>query len=215
MIKMKTFKFYENKVGIEYKEFDRDDVKTKIEKLEEENNIKIPEDYKSFLLKYNGGKTNDIDFEKEGWRADFYGEGFDVENFLSVEEILSKEYASYWDVITDQETEYEIKKELKKYVGIGVASGSYKILISCEDNDYGTVYLQDDRNREEFHVEKVTNTFNEFLKHLKKNTIISWNLLRGQMLENAHTSKEIKRLIRKFHEEDLKRMEPDYFEILK
>lgn len=64
--------------------FDNNNVSEEVEKIEKTYNIIIPEQYKNFLLTYNGGKTPETEFKVNGVNSDiqgFYGLGKAKKNF--------------------------------------------------------------------------------------------------------------------------------------
>lgn len=64
--------------------FKTDGVITEIEQLEKNYSISLPEKYKEFLLKYNGGDTIDTTFKVEKVRSDIHSfYGFSLANHFS------------------------------------------------------------------------------------------------------------------------------------
>lgn len=64
--------------------FKTDGVITEIEQLEKNYSISLPEKYKEFLLKYNGGDTIDTTFKVEKVRSDIHSfYGFSLANYFS------------------------------------------------------------------------------------------------------------------------------------
>jgi hypothetical protein len=93
-------------------------------------NLRLPNDYKEFLIKHNGGSPNKIFFRKNN--ADLV-----VDIFLSLskeEYSIEKYYANM--VIEDKELP-------EKILPIGIDAFGNIICISCRDEDFGKVYFWD------------------------------------------------------------------------
>ncbi len=96
-----------------------------IEEYEDKLSIKLPKQYRTFLLKYNGGETPNTNFESNSEASDikvFFGIG-DVKYSLSDIEM--------------------IEKGGKQYLPIAVDSFGNHILIQISD---GTIYFENHEN---------------------------------------------------------------------
>lgn len=179
---------------------------SEIEKFETDYNIVFPLEYKTFLKKYNGGKTNKIKFTKEGWQSKFYGDSICIEEFYSIQKI----YDAYQDKIYEQKCDFEEIKPIRKMVPIARASGNYSILMSLEKKQKGELYLQDDRNRQSFTTILITNSFGDLLMSSKKERTIVGNLLQKKLVEKAKTEEEKQRLNNLFENQKEKLKEETY-----
>ncbi len=215
---MEYFNCYSKKVGIEVME--TEGVDKKIEKFERNFNVILPDDYKEFLLKYNGGSTYKLYFEVKENISDFKGNQIKIENFLSFNKIIKVRHGEFSEIEyeniskkDEQKSEFEIIRPYKNLIMIGWVSGSYSLLISCEEEDYGTIYLQDDREREYFYIEKITCTFKELISNLKKDNIKYPNLSLKRKLKRAKSEKEKNRILEDFEVKENEKIKVAYREL--
>ncbi len=99
-------------------------------------------------MKYNGGSTYKIYFEVKENISDFIGNQIKIEKFLSFNNIIKVINGEISEIEyenlskkEEQKSEFEIIRPYKNLIMIGLVSGSYSLLISCEKEDYGTIYL--------------------------------------------------------------------------
>lgn len=111
-----------------------------IENIEATLKVKLPKDYKAFLLKYNGGHPikdaypiiEIFDFNRYGWgESAVYDCG--ISWFYS---IYDGEYNNFV-----QENKYKIDRYIPdELIIIGCSSGGDEICIGVEENNFGKVY---------------------------------------------------------------------------
>ena len=113
-------------------------------KLENDLNIVLPEDYKQFLIKYNGGWTpeteiyfNDFDYEINGFNGVNKAKG--ASNFYyRIENAVDKIRNDFFEDLENG------------YLNIGSDLGSfYYINIETNSDKYGSIYFMDE-DREDF-----------------------------------------------------------------
>ena len=113
-------------------------------KLEKDLNIVLPEDYKQFLIKYNGGWTpgteiyfNDFDYEINGFNGVNKAKG--ASNFYyRIENAVDKIRNDFFEDLENG------------YLNIGSDLGSfYYINIETNSDKYGSIYFMDE-DREDF-----------------------------------------------------------------
>lgn len=136
---------------------------SEIIKIENKFNIVFPNDYKSFLLKYNGGKTNKVGFKNNDKLIDG---PLKIMNFYSlnrvvdfIEEIKKKNE----DIEEDSDWEYYWEYYAKE--NIIIIADTYSqvfICIGCNKNNFGKIYYKEHDHGEEFVL--LANNFTEFLE---------------------------------------------------
>lgn len=133
--------------------FDTENIEAKVQELEEKYSITLPEQYREFLLKYNGGETPETSFkigrEDSVIRA-FYGIGDVIYSFSSIEEFIPD----------------FLKKQF-----LPIASdvfGNY-IVIGLDENKNGQIWFSD--HEKGFKATYLTEDFKEFLKKVKSKKI--------------------------------------------
>lgn len=118
--------------------FDNANVTAEIKKFEEKYKLKICEQHKEFLLKYNGGKTPKTDFninrESSGIRA-FYGFGNEYYDYNTEEFLYNHIELSYLPIATDSLAN-------KIVIGIGKENEGEIYFFDSEESKY--VYLTKD-----------------------------------------------------------------------
>lgn len=123
--------------------------KKDIENFEKEINSKLPDDYKSFMLEYNGGiiinDSNAIYIQED----DPYG----IDEFLDLDNVLLQ-------------TKLRIKPEQfgGKYLVIARDAGEYHYLLCLENTNFGYIYVFG--GCEEF--EQIATSFTEFLNKIEE-----------------------------------------------
>jgi hypothetical protein len=137
----------------------------KIEKIEEVWDTKLPQDYKEFLLKVNGGEVQPS-IPTIGTTTQF--EIWQIERFCSVDDlILQKKYPMGYTYIEEHQDENLEKFGVNRndLLTIAIAErGCYYINLSKEQ--YGQMYVADYQGGDGFGKLK-TNSFSEFLNSLK------------------------------------------------
>ncbi len=99
--------------------------------FERQRSIRLPEDYKAFLLEFNGGyldRSNDY-FEVENWNS------FCVDNLLGITDdpstsITTRRFTNFSDGVRD------------KFLQIGFASGEILLMDLREGNTHGQIYIR-------------------------------------------------------------------------
>lgn len=137
---------------------------TQIQEFETEFNLKLPEDYKEFILQYNGGYPLENVFENE------QEDEFDINSFFSIrndfdvdsEGVMSSKYI----IDTHQIIEQNIPNHLYPF---GNTPGNQTYCISLAKYDYGSIYIYylDGRKPEQTYV---TFSFLNFIQNLKEDT---------------------------------------------
>lgn len=133
--------------------FDNSEVEEGIKRIEYRYNIELPEDYKKFLLKYNGGKTPDTVFNTKKESSDiraFHGV-CNADKYYNIEENLSGNIADI----------YEEKIE-KGYLTIAEDSFGNDICIGISEKKYGKIYFYDHE------IQKFTKIYNDFKEFISK-----------------------------------------------
>ena len=139
---------------------------TIMEKFERKFNIKLPNDYKSFLVNNNGG-------EIEGdWIFDFYDNVIDkynssiVRNFFRI--YKSKDDKDKYDNLEKIcKVMWKEKTLSKSILPFADDPGGNIICISLDSRDYGTIYFvnheYEDSETGYLCMSKITSSFTEFL----------------------------------------------------
>ena len=114
--------------------FKTDGVITEIEQLEKNYSISLPEKYKEFLLKYNGGDTIDTRFKIEKIRSDIHSfYGFSLANhFSNFNYLVEKGFLE--DFIENHYLPIA-KDSFGNSILIGVGASNYNKIV------LGTIYL--------------------------------------------------------------------------
>lgn len=132
--------------------FDTENIEAKVQELEEKYGITLPEQYREFLLKYNGGETPKTEFkigkEDSDVRA-FFGLG-DVAYSMSEEAYL----------------EDLVKKQL---LPIATDSFGNYIAIGIEKKNYGKIYFCD--HERGYKATLLTKDLKEFVSRCKSKKI--------------------------------------------
>ena len=132
--------------------FKTDGVLDEIEQLEKNYSISLPEKYKEFLLKYNGGDTIDATFKVEKVRSDIHSfYGFSLANYFSNFNYLVEK--GFLEDFIDNH-----------YLPIAKDSFANSILIGVGASTYNTLGFYDHESQEysSFDID-----FLEFLKKIK------------------------------------------------
>ncbi|MDF7670514.1 SMI1/KNR4 family protein [Orbaceae bacterium ESL0721] len=111
--------------------FDNSNVAEKIALFEETLGIKIPDAYRDFLKKYNGGYTLDTGF-------DINGEESDIRYFYGFEE--QDEYCDFPQLMQDDSFTSAIENG---YLPIAEDSFGNSIVIGISELNYGEIYFYD------------------------------------------------------------------------
>ncbi len=108
-----------------------------INEIEKINNVKFPDDYKDFLLKYNGGAVVPNYPKSENSKVDI----FPLERFFSVGDIKiisSSKYSELRELITDDYNDELFDLNPEKLVFIGQCERG-NLLIYCGEDDFGRI----------------------------------------------------------------------------
>lgn len=152
-------------------EINRDEFNTTLKEIENTEKFwhnKFPNDYKDFLLKYNGGQIYpNIPSIKATTSSDFW-ELWGIERFLSVGDIiLQKQYPMGYTWNEQHETavlqKYNINIDLLLAIAIAERGVYY---INLDKNQFGQIYFACYQDWDGF-VKLETNSFKEFLNSLK------------------------------------------------
>ncbi len=142
---------------------------SEIKRVEVELQIKFPESYKTFLLKYNGGRPSPNIFPIHGDSADNQGI---LDWFLCIQE------GSHYDITWEMEM-YDGRIP-RNFLIIGKDPGSNNICLSISGDEYGKVFFWDHENEvaegeepDYQNVYLIANSFDEFLKSLKDESALS------------------------------------------
>lgn len=143
--------------------------KEKIEVFEEKNNIKIPEQYKYFLLQNNGGEISN----KTAFSNEYIYKFIDCTNeemiitvwkFLSIDEICI--FDETW------EPEFEEKPEFKRddlwIIGKCNNGRPNPLLISFNGSDYGKIFYYEFGMELEDALSLVADNFDKFLNSFEE-----------------------------------------------
>ena len=133
------------------------DIERNIKEFENKNQIKLPEDYKKFLMSYNGGITPETSFRIGKISSDivgFYGLGNADKEF---------NFAQFNEM-----------NVLSNYINIGMLPIAYndfgdKITLSINEDSLGEIYYFYHDKPENFI--KLTDEFNKFIKSCKSKKI--------------------------------------------
>ncbi len=165
-------KYYERIVGIKKSKYCV--TESDILKLEQEFKVSLPQDYKNFLLKYNGGNTNKVFYinknncEKfEGFDSDFW----DIDMFFEI-----NAENDYWELKNRvRGLLLDLKYSLRpNWCLWAIALSCSRIFaLSLNEEDYGAVYFIDTMAiEEELLYTKVEDTFTDFINNLIPDDIV-------------------------------------------
>lgn len=136
-----------------------------IQKFEKEINMVFPDDFKSFLLRTNGGYPTEQLFtpsfnEIEPNTFEIFEQGTDVEQFLSLNEIQFE----YGDIVDEEYIPAE-------YVPFARTSFGNLLLIRLDNTEcYGNIYFSNhdlfDTQNNRFAISKIGGSFTEFINSL-------------------------------------------------
>ena len=123
---------------------------------------KLPDDYKNFLLKYNGGQPLPNSFKFFSNKED----GSSVDRFLSLGKEKNSNLLKYYNNYKDRIPSY--------FFPIAHDAGGNLICISCSESDYGYIYFWD-HEKEQNHAHTdywgniylIDKSFNRFITNLK------------------------------------------------
>lgn len=136
-----------------------------ISEFEDNFNVKLPEDYKSFLLKNNGGYPSEIMFTPDFVEVDPVTkkenrQGTDVEEFLSLSDVSFE----YGDILDEDYIPNE-------YIPFARTSfGSLLLIYVGSEKQYGGVYFANhdlyDSENDCFTISNISISFTEFINSL-------------------------------------------------
>ena len=132
-----------------------------IEQLESDTGISLPDDYKSFLLKHNGGEPDPSMFETKDGKLESF-----VLHFLPITNMVEDNLLEEIEGIT---LACQIPANL---IPIAITPADNRIVLSVGGDDHGNVYHWAWDEEFENHVASydcmrlIANTFSEFLKML-------------------------------------------------
>lgn len=137
--------------------FDTADMERKITDFEQKYGITLPEQYRGFMRRYNGGITPETDFKSRAESSDvraFYGIG--AEDYYSFENVFEKE-------LQLSET---LPSLLKRHL-LPVAADSFGnfFAIGLSEENCGKIYFCD--HEKNLTAKLLTETFAEFIKKCK------------------------------------------------
>ncbi|MGU3370243.1 SMI1/KNR4 family protein [Bacillus mycoides] len=134
-----------------------------IESFEKNNGLKLPDDYKSFLLKDNGGKSN-------------------RRRFSTKDDVVTSSIMMFFPL--SEETENNLQNSLNyyikgnklpsKFIPIGKDPADNIICISIHGSDIGSVYhchtyhIDDEGELEPKFIRKIASSFTEFVNELSE-----------------------------------------------
>ncbi|MDR1451398.1 MAG: SMI1/KNR4 family protein [Helicobacteraceae bacterium] len=133
----------------------------KIVELETKLGYSFPEEYRTHLLKYNGGKCKPnvfsfIENNKETKSS--------IDWFLAIYEGKYDNLKLYMDMYI-----FEEKRLPDYFIPIAHDSGGNLVCISCSENENGFVYFWDHENEGNNNVYLISESFNTFIKNLTEN----------------------------------------------
>jgi cell wall assembly regulator SMI1 len=132
-----------------------------IEKIEKELHVTLPEDYKNFLIKYNGAVIDDAyiyveDLQQKMMMGLFYG--VDLKNYADI-------------LITNKEFSIDL---LENSLLIGTDDGEGWILLICDGENDGIWYYDHsyffDQSTDDLNTYYICETFSDFIKLLETTT---------------------------------------------
>lgn len=180
-------------------EFDKEQIRV----IEDIIGFKLPKEYINFLKHYNGGDTNDFGYKNQGEEIflikSFYGilkEPMEIKSLDLKRNILSK----YYDI----EDFYGMKKI--SLIPIGRFEGGLSMLMDKE----GGIYIQDDRNLEEFKVDKIANDFESFFRGFVKERIPKEVTKNHLIIKRIKDSDKREQMFKRLKEDEMKKKEKKY-----
>ncbi len=150
---------------ITFYNMERDVNSIEIEEIEQMLGLKLPNQYREHLLKYNGGQCepNIFIFNENGKLSDSC-----IDWFLAI-------YEGEYDNLNRYIIEYKIENKRLPEMVLPIAHdpGGNLICISCSGEDYGKVYFWDHEREMDASIGFsnlffVANSFNEFIDNLKE-----------------------------------------------
>jgi hypothetical protein len=152
-------------MALEIRESKRPVSEIEIERIERRWGFIFPEEYKSFLLKHNGGFPPILNMFK--FEDGDYGDSL-VDWFLAIYDGKHDNFEHYYEV-------YKVKEQrlLENLVAIAHDPGGNLICLSVVGEDRGAVYFWDHEKEEDVatsrNVRLIAPSFNEFLEKLEPN----------------------------------------------
>lgn len=138
--------------------FDTESIEEKVAKFENSYEIRLPEQYKSFLYRYNGGRTPKTNFK-------IGRESFDLRAFYGLGDVKY----SFSDL---DDLEIWLKKKL---LPIACDSFGNKIVISLDEGTQGRIFFCD--HEKSYKTTACTENLKEFIKICKSKKIGSvWTI---------------------------------------
>jgi len=133
--------------------------------VEEKIGIRLPEQYRRFLLKYNGGQPIPASFHYKTEAGPYSGSMVDW--FLAIYDGEYNNFESWFELCKGEQPRVPAN-----LVPIAHDPGGNLICISVSGSDQGAVYFWDHENEAEDepdyrNVHLIDDTFDEFLAHLK------------------------------------------------
>lgn len=176
---------------------------SKIKKIEDIIDFKLSEGYINFLKHYNGGYTNDFGYKNQEGEVfliqSFYGilkETMEIRSLDLKRNILSKYY--------DLKEFYGMEKIL--FIPIGMFEGGLSILMDKE----GRVYVQDDRNLEEFKIDKIADDFESFFREFVKERIPKEITKNNLLIKRIKDDDKRELMFKSLKEDEKKKKEKKY-----
>ena len=155
--------------------FDTKGIEEKILEFESRYNIRLSEQYRSFLLKYNGGITPETEFKYKKTSSDiraFYGIGQNI-NYYSFDNVFENVLKDILPLTTFIELHI---------LPIAEDSWGNYITIGIGDENRGKVYFCD--HEKGMKIKLLTETFSEFLQKCKSNEFEPSSVLSPEEWEN-------------------------------
>ena len=138
-----------------------------ITEFEDQHNLKLPEDYRDFILEVNGGRP------VKSWQFDFVevGDTDSTSSIINYFLSFSNEYNGVQPSYRDRVENEEIPPDM---VPIAIDPGGNLILISAAGEDFGTVCFCDheleDSDTGYMIISPIEKSFTKFLQSLYSNT---------------------------------------------
>ena len=140
--------------------FDTTDIEKKIAAFERRYNIRLPEQYCNFLLKYNGGITPDTEFK-------YKRTSFDIRAFYGIGQSI--DYYSFENVFENILKDILPLSAFLELLILPIAEDSFGnyITIGVDGENTGKVFFCD--HEKGMKTKLLTDSFSEFLKKCKSN----------------------------------------------
>jgi hypothetical protein len=138
--------------------------KEELKKVEEQYRLRLPKDYKEFLLKNNGGKPDRLYFRLDGKKA--FTEA--IHYFLSISDDPDLSFSKYY------ERYHEADRLRKDLIPIAFDAGGNLVALCLKGSDRGRVYFwdheaeTDGRGARGENLRLIADTFEEFLEGLSE-----------------------------------------------